>query len=495
MSRRTLVRSLIMIALLLSFGSAFLAQQPLSSSAAPAKMLIGYMPYWKPDGSNQTRAAAAALDGRKFTHLYFAFFEVIQGVGCREYAAASNTADVIAGLKENKLENPGLKVVGVIGGYENSDGSGHFSAAVQSDADRQLVVDRCYDKLITQYGLDGIDVNWEHPAQYRDAAMTDLLRRFRLKLGAGRLLTVPLAATDYNGQKYPVEASGSYVDFWLIMALDFYGSWGARNVNFTSPLKCPSADGSETCSTTTTSGNKSGASVDYWNITRGIPRTKLLLSAAFYGLKYTGVTGGAPNSPYSGTSTSISYYALRTTGCGGKPCINADGSSAASGYARTYDGARGNPYLYNQGAGLWYGYDDRQSVRERADKVGALGLGGMWIWELNQDYSLELSGAACESPTFNCASASAPAATATRTTTAAAAAAATATRLPTSAPAAATTTRTPTPSSGTSAWVAGKYYGVGQLVSYGGLTYKCLQAHNSQTGWEPPNVPALWTKV
>src|SRR6185436_10001287 len=42
------------------------------------------------------------------------------------------------------------------------------------------------------------------------------------------------------------------------------------------------------------------------------------------------------------------------------------------------------------------------------------------------------------------------------------------------------------------AWAPNTAYAVGALVTYGGHTYKCLQAHTSQVGWEPPNVPALW---
>ncbi len=41
-------------------------------------------------------------------------------------------------------------------------------------------------------------------------------------------------------------------------------------------------------------------------------------------------------------------------------------------------------------------------------------------------------------------------------------------------------------------WQPGVYYAVNTLVTYGGSIYKCLQAHTSQVGWEPPNVPALW---
>jgi chitinase len=42
------------------------------------------------------------------------------------------------------------------------------------------------------------------------------------------------------------------------------------------------------------------------------------------------------------------------------------------------------------------------------------------------------------------------------------------------------------------AWAPNTSYSVGALVTYGGTTYKCVQAHTSLTGWEPPNVPALW---
>jgi chitinase len=42
------------------------------------------------------------------------------------------------------------------------------------------------------------------------------------------------------------------------------------------------------------------------------------------------------------------------------------------------------------------------------------------------------------------------------------------------------------------AWQPNTPYAVGALASYNGTVYRCLQAHTSLTGWEPPNVPALW---
>ncbi|MER5705085.1 lytic polysaccharide monooxygenase [Micromonospora sp. NPDC002296] len=67
-----------------------------------------------------------------------------------------------------------------------------------------------------------------------------------------------------------------------------------------------------------------------------------------------------------------------------------------------------------------------------------------------------------------------------------------------------TPTRTPTPTPTTPApttpapsgtWTAGQAYRAGDQVTYGGATYRCTQPHTALPGWEPPNVPALWTQL
>ena len=45
------------------------------------------------------------------------------------------------------------------------------------------------------------------------------------------------------------------------------------------------------------------------------------------------------------------------------------------------------------------------------------------------------------------------------------------------------------------AWATDTAYALGVRVRYDGKLYKCVQAHTSQSGWEPPFVPALWTDV
>ena len=57
------------------------------------------------------------------------------------------------------------------------------------------------------------------------------------------------------------------------------------------------------------------------------------------------------------------------------------------------------------------------------------------------------------------------------------------------------TTNPTTPPAGTTTWVPGHAYHVGDVVTYNGVSYRCLQAHTSIVTWEPPNTPALWQRL
>ncbi|MFF7459228.1 M4 family metallopeptidase [Kitasatospora sp. NPDC008115] len=44
-------------------------------------------------------------------------------------------------------------------------------------------------------------------------------------------------------------------------------------------------------------------------------------------------------------------------------------------------------------------------------------------------------------------------------------------------------------------WTVGTTYQAGDVVTYNGVSYRCLQGHTALAGWEPSNVPALWQAV
>ena len=44
-------------------------------------------------------------------------------------------------------------------------------------------------------------------------------------------------------------------------------------------------------------------------------------------------------------------------------------------------------------------------------------------------------------------------------------------------------------------WKAGIAYSAGYKAQHNGRLWRCRQAHTSQEGWEPENVPALWEEI
>lgn len=53
----------------------------------------------------------------------------------------------------------------------------------------------------------------------------------------------------------------------------------------------------------------------------------------------------------------------------------------------------------------------------------------------------------------------------------------------------------PTPPPNGPAWKAGEAVKAGDVRTYRGVAYTVIQPHTTQVGWEPPVVPALYTKV
>ena len=44
-------------------------------------------------------------------------------------------------------------------------------------------------------------------------------------------------------------------------------------------------------------------------------------------------------------------------------------------------------------------------------------------------------------------------------------------------------------------WTIDRAYAVGDKVQHNGKLWRCIQAHTSQTGWEPEIAASLWTEI
>lgn len=43
------------------------------------------------------------------------------------------------------------------------------------------------------------------------------------------------------------------------------------------------------------------------------------------------------------------------------------------------------------------------------------------------------------------------------------------------------------------AWTIGRHYQAGDIASFAGRAWRCLQEHDAQAGWDPVAVQSLWT--
>lgn len=164
-----------------------------------------------------TERTTAEVDPTYITHINFSFAHVNDEFNGVQIDNEDRLISII-GLKEKKSE---LKVLLCIGGW----GSGRFSEMAADEACRKAFAADC-KRVVEQYGLDGIDLNWEYPT-FSGAGISSspddtknytlLVRDIRREISDNKLLTM---ASDYTGDYFDFKAIESYLDFVNVMNYD-----------------------------------------------------------------------------------------------------------------------------------------------------------------------------------------------------------------------------------------------------------------------------------
>ncbi|MCD7794649.1 MAG: glycosyl hydrolase family 18 protein [Alistipes sp.] len=292
------------------------------------KVVVAYVTSWSnvmPDPSDMT-------------HINYAFGHVNETFDGLRIDNEPRLREIVSSVKQSDSRP---KVILSIGGW----GSGRFSEMADDAGRRASFASDCA-RAVVEYGLDGIDIDWEYPGSSaanisssdRDTEnFTLLMRDIRKVIGPDRLLTIATAA---NAEYIDFKAILPYIDFVNIMAYDMAdapkhhaGLYPSEN---TPELTC---DGAVKA-----------------HLAAGVPAGKLVMGLPFYG------RGGA-----------------RMRGCDfGKITI-------PEGCEVRFDSIAMVPYIVNPEGELVLGFDNEISIVAKCNYILDNDLLGAMYWDYGGD--------------------------------------------------------------------------------------------------------------
>ena len=312
-----------MLAAILVCGSSACSQK---AASCDEHVIVAYVTSW----TNEIP------DPFVMTHINYAFGHVndtFNGVRVDN----PERLETIVALKE---KNPELKVMVSVGGW----GSGRFSEMAADENNRLSFANDCL-RIVEEYGLDGIDIDWEYPTSSLAGISSSpadrenfnlLMRDLRAALGNGRLLT--LASSAY-AEYIDFHSCMQYLDFVNVMTYDM-----ADAPYHHSPLYASE----------NTKGTSEGAVKAH--IEAGVPAAQLVLGVPFYG------RGG--------------------TVMKGRDFRDIKGDDE---FVEMWDEKAMVPYLADKDGNLVLGYDNPKSLTLKCNFIKENGLLGGMYWDYAGD--------------------------------------------------------------------------------------------------------------
>lgn len=327
----------------------------LAAMAQPKHYLADYKSPTTPDGmivvAYVTSNAKAELpDPFVMTHINYAFghvTETFDGVRIDN----PERLHQIAGLK---AQNPALKVQLSIGGW----GSGRFSEMAADPKLRKSFAKDCA-RVMKEFNLDGIDIDWEYPSQGIGAGISEsaadtynytlLMKDLRKALGKKALLTL---ASSHSGRYIDFPSILPLISFVNIMTYDMgtppYGLHNALHASATAGR------------------NNVDLSIER-HMKAGIPITMMTMGLPFYG---RGAKGYRDYLDYK------DYVAM---------CANDGIVMKAQGLHEVWDDEAQVPYLADKEGHAVYTFETPRSLRLKCDYIKQRHLLGGMYWEYSCD--------------------------------------------------------------------------------------------------------------
>jgi chitinase len=304
-------------------------------------------------------------DPAHVTHINYAFGhvnETFDGVminrpsrpGRTDDEGRATSEDRLRSIVELKKQKPSLKIMLSIGGW----GSGRFSEMASDETNRLKFAADC-QRVVLEFGLDGIDMDWEYPTSSSAGIssspedmdnFTLLMRDIRQAIGKDKLLTFASAA---NALYVDFKAVNQCVDFVNIMTYDM-----GRPPYHHAAFK-PSEH-------TTLSVIES---VDL-HVEAGIPIHKLTLGLPFYGRGVDPIPNFLDYRNLINRNGTIGF-------------INRNEEILLEGYAEKWDEEAQAPYWADPEGKIVLTFETPKSIIIKCEWLRAKGMLGAMYWEYN----------------------------------------------------------------------------------------------------------------
>ena len=319
------------------------------------------------------------IDAQKLTHINYAFAVPAKN---GEVAPLNRQDETnLAALTSLRTVNKNLKILLSIGGWS---GCKYFSDAALTDVSRRKFANSAV-ALLKKHQLDGVDIDWEYPAQIGDGNIfrpedksnyTLLLKALRDQLdeqgkqdkrtGSNHYLLTAATGGDVDFVIHTeLGKAQQYLDYVNIMTYDLYHGNDSETGHH-SPLY-QSKKGEQ-------SRNSSASAVE-GHIRAGVPASKIVLGLPFYGRGWANVKNqdNGLYQPSTGKHSFISYDELVAS------YINKNG------FIRYWDNDAKAPYLWNPTSRTFISYADTESFIPKLAYVKAKHLAGVMFWEYKYD--------------------------------------------------------------------------------------------------------------
>jgi chitinase len=331
-------------------------------------VVIGYV------GGYMGLIDTSLVNASKLTHVNYAFVNIRNNRAWLTNLKTDSTN--FRNLNKLKKRNPDLKILISIGGWA---WSGNFSDAVLSDTSRKAFAASAVD-IIRQYNLDGVDIDWEYPAQvgagnkFRPEDKENYTLMFRTireeldgmekQTGKKLLLTTAVGGFKRFLDLTEMGKAQVYLDYINLMTYDYFQDSLGMSVHHTNLYASKMYHGEDSADRTV---------AEY--VAAGVPAGKLVMGLAFYG-----------RSSIVGENTR-NGLGVKTTGPakGGGYTMLKDSLINKNGFRYFRDKDAMAPYLYNSSTRQFISFDDEWSVKNKAEYVKKKNMGGVMFWEYSSD--------------------------------------------------------------------------------------------------------------